>query len=930
MPLSWNEIRNRATNFAREWSGAERERAEAQTFWNEFFQVFGIRRRTVASFEEPVHNLGGAYDFIDLFWSKRLIAEHKTRGRDLAKAHTQAMGYIQSLHNDGRGDEVPRYILVSDFARFALHDLEPEEGRPETVEFRLEDFPEQIRHFAFIAGYETRRLNPEDPANMDATQLLANLHDRLEDGGYGGHHLERFMVRILFCLFAEDTRIFEPEAFTNFVVHHTRADGADTGAQLSRMFEVLNTPKDQRQRNLDEDLAAMEYVNGDLFAERLNFADFSAAMRTALLACCNFRWEKISPAVFGSLFQNIMKDRQRRQIGAHYTSERDIMKLIRSLFLDELRERFENIRRDRQALARFHRDLGEMRFLDPACGCGNFLVIAYRELRRLELDIIQARFGNEPTEADIRAESRLNVGQFYGIEIEEWPVRIAEVAMWLMDHQMNAEIFARFGQVKATTPLTRSPHIVQANALQIDWNEVLPAAECTYVLGNPPFVGKKEQNADQKTDMELVWQGMRGTGVLDYVTCWYKTALKYVEDRDTIAIAFVSTNSITQGEQVGILWPNLFRTRVKIMFAHRTFEWMSEARGRAHVHVVIIGLRIGYTQARLLHDYEPDPDHPTVSRAANISPYLVEGSDTAVLPVRRPICDVPDMVYGSFALDDGNYTLSPEDRDTILAEEPGAAPFIRAFIGGRELLHNEARYCLWLQGADPAVIRALPAVMRRIDAVRRWRGGRGRTTTRELANVPTQFAEIRQPDSPYLAIPTLSSVRRPYIPIALLRPETIASNQLYILPNATLWHLGILHSIMHFAWIRQVGGRFKSDYRYSNAIVYNNYPWPQATTDAQRQRVEQCAQAVLDARTQFPDSTLADLYDPNVMPPALRHAHDALDRAVDRCYRTQAFTSERQRLEFLFNLYEQLIAPLTAAPRRRARNRGRGGIAHEE
>ncbi len=688
------------------------------------------------------------------------------------------------------------------------------------------------------------------------------------------------------------------------------------------MFEVLNTTVHERQANLDDDLAALPFVNGELFAERLAFADFDRAMRTALLECCDFRWEKISPAVFGSLFQNIMEKPERRQIGAHYTSERDIMKLIRSLFLDELRAEFESIRRDRRALARFHRRLGEMRFLDPACGCGNFLVLAYRELRRLEMDILQARFGDEPSEGDIRAEARLSVSQFHGIEIEEWPVRIAEVAMWLMDHQMNNELFERFGQQKATIPLTNSPHIRQANALRILWDDVLSGWQCTYLFGNPPFVGKKEQNAGQKADMAQIWNGVRGAGVLDYVTCWYRKALAYVSANDAAAIAFVSTNSITQGEQAGVFWPELFRTGAKVSFAHRTFEWMSEARGRAHVHVVIIGLRLRVTGARWLYDYEADREHPTVSQVTNISPYLVEGSDAVVLPRRHPICNVPDMVYGSFALDDGHYTLSAEDRASILAECPDAERFIHPFIGGRELLHNEQRYCLWLVDADPAVLRRMPAVLRRVDAVRRWRAGRGRETTRDLANTPTQFAEIRQPNQGYLAIPTLSSVRRPYVPMAMLPTEVIASNQIYVLPNATLWHFGVLHSAMHFAWIRQVGGRFKSDYRYSNAIVYNNYPWPQRVTVPQRERVQAAAQRVVDVRAQFPEATLADLYDPNAMPPALRQAHERLDRAVDACYRRQTFTSERQRLEHLFGLYEQLVAPLTEiGSRRRTRRR---------
>lgn len=918
MPLSWNEIRQRAIMFAREWAEAKRERAEAQTFWNEFFNVFGIRRRTVASFEEPVRNLGGAYDFIDLFWKGRLIAEHKSRGGNLDKAHTQAIGYIQNLHNDGRGNEAPRYILVSDFARFALHDLEHEEGQPGTIEFPMQSLPDHIRHFAFIAGYETRRIDAEDPANFDATELLANLHDRLEDGGYTGHHLQRFMVRILFCLFAEDTGIFEPAAFTSFVTDHTREDGSDTGAQLGHLFEVLNTPGERRQRDLNEDLAVLPYVNGELFAERLNFAAFNRAMRVALLQCCNFRWEKISSAVFGSLFQNIMDDRERRQIGAHYTSERDIMKLIRSLFLDELREEFERIKRDRNALGRFHRRLGEMRFLDPACGCGNFLVIAYRELRRLELDIIQARFGNNPTEADIRASAQLNVGQFYGIEIEEWPVRIAEVAMWLMDHQMNAELFHRFGQVKATTPLTRSPHIVQSNALRIDWNDVLPAEECTYILGNPPFVGSRFQAADQRADMDFVADGLHNSGLLDYVTAWYFKAVDYSRANTAVRIAFVSTNSITQGEQVGVLWPELFRRGVVIHFAHRTFTWASEARGSAHVHVVIIGWGlVGRDDKRIL-DYDPDPEHPTIVQVRNISPYLVDGPSTAILNRTRPLCNVPQMRFGNQPIDGGHLILDENSRAEILEAHPNLQKHVRLYLGSHEFINGERRWCLWLMGAEPRLARSMRRVMERVEAVRRFRLESKRGATRELAATPTQFAFVSHPDTPYLLVPSVSSERRPYIPMGFMEADIIASNLCLIVPGATRFHFGVMSSAMHMAWVRQVCGRLKSDYRYSAKLVYNNYPWPQNPTEAQHQSVEEAAQAVLDARAQFPDATLADLYDPNAMPPALRRAHDTLDRAVDRCYRKQPFTSERQRLEFLFNLYEQLVAPLAAqAPRPR-------------
>lgn len=923
MSLSWNEIRQRAITFAREWADARHERAEAQSFWNDFFEVFGIRRRSVAAFEEPVRNLGGAYGFIDLFWRGKVIAEHKSRGESLERAHSQAANYIQDLQREGRGEEVPRFIIVSDFARIALHDLEADDPTDATLEFTLDQLPDCIRHFAFIAGYETCRVDPEDPANFKATELLANLHDRLEESGYTGHDLQRFMVRVLFCLFAEDTGIFEPEAFTSFIERRTREDGSDLGGQLSHYFSVLNTPNENRQRNLDEDLAPLPYVNGELFSEHLAFPAFTSAMRTALLACCRFRWEKINPAIFGSLFQNIMEAPARRQIGAHYTSERDILKLIRSLFLDELRERFEKARRNNRALDDLLRELGRMNFLDPACGCGNFLVIAYRELRLLEMDIIQARYGDNPSEGDIRASAQLNVSQFYGIEIEEWPVRIAEVAMWLMDHQMNNELFKRFGQPKATTPLTRSPHIRHGNALRIDWNEVLPAAQCTYILGNPPFVGARYQDASQRADMRAVVDTLPQAGALDYVTGWYFKAAEYSQANPQIRIAFVSTNSITQGEQVGVVWGELLRRGITIHFAHRTFAWMSEARGRAHVHVVIVGWGLADRAGKRIFDYETNANEPTVIEARVINPYLVDAPVVTIVNRSQPLCAVPSIGIGNKPIDGGNYLFTPEEKQAFIAREPRAAPYFRQWLGSVEFLNGIERWCLWLGECPPEVLRSMPLCMERVENVRRLRRESRSEPTRRIADTPTRFHVENIPSQRYLLIPEVSSERRQYIPMGFIDPCVLASNLVKIASQATLYHFGVLHSAMHMAWVRQVCGRLKSDYRYSAKLVYNNFPWPQDVTDRQRSRVEEAAQQVLDARAEHPGATLADLYDPNAMPVGLRRAHQALDRAVDACYRRNRFDTERQRLEYLFELYEQLTAPLTVAatPRRKKRRR---------
>lgn len=930
MPISWNEIRQRAIVFSRAWREATRERAEAQTFWNEFFHVFGKERRAVASFEEPVRGLKGTYEFIDLLWPGVLIAEHKTRGQSLAKAESQAFAYIRSLIGERREHEVPRYLILSDFARVALHDLESES---EPVEFPLASLDQHIRELAFVAGYQTQVNDPQDPANIKAAELLAGLHDVLEDGGYPAQDLERFMVRLLFCMFAEDSGIFEtPNAFQLSIENSTRPDGSDLGGHLARWFEVLNTPTGRRQRNLDEQLAELPFVNGELFANRLPFAEFTTAMRARLLECCRFHWSRISPAVFGSLFQSIMLPRERRQIGAHYTSEPDIMKLVRSLFLDELRERFERVRHTPAELRRFHRSLSDIRLLDPACGCGNFLVVAYRELRRLELDVLKAIYtGDRQRTIDVRSELHVDVDQLYGIEIEEWPARIAEVAIWLMDHQMNLEVSVEFGQPVVRLPLTRSAAIHCGNALRMDWNDLLPATQCSFILGNPPFVGKKEQNTEQKVDMARVWGDLTGAGTLDYVTCWYAKATEYLRN-STARAAFVSTNSITQGEQAGVLWTELFRRGIRIDFGHRTFPWQSEARGRAHVHVVIVGFGHGTRSAqRRIHDYGPRGESLGTIVAPNISPYLTDGSSAAVTMRSRPICDVPPMSYGSMMIDkdrkesdDAGLILSRAHRDAILSESPALQPFIRRLYGGDEFINGDERWCLWLVNAPPTVVRSSPLAMARLDGVRRFRLASNRARTRELARLPGLFGEIRQPDRDYLLVPKVSSERRNYIPIGFVPPSIIASGSALIVPNATPYHFGILHSAMHMAWVRQVCGRMKSDYQYSARLVYNNFPWPESPSPRHIATVTSAVQAVLDVRTAHARSTLADLYDPLTMPADLARAHVTLDRAVDRCYRTQPFLDERKRFEHLFPMWERLTNPLVATrtsrkspPRRR-------------
>ncbi len=925
MSISWNEVRDRAIRFSRQWTGVTSERSEAKTFWDEFFDVFGLQRRTVASFEEPVRNLKGQYGYVDLFWRGVLLVEHKSFGQDLGKAGSQAFRYIQDLARDGRTDEIPRYVMLSDFARVVLHDLEPEDQRDlplfdqwrvRTIEFPLAEFHQHVREFAFLKGEKPVRLDPEDPANLKASAIMGDLHDTLKAGGYTGHPLERFLVRILFCLFADDTGIFEPLIFQGYIERRTREDGSDLGLHLAQLFEILDTPPEKRQKNLDDDLAVFPYVNGGLFEERLPFAVLNRDMRNALLACTRFNWSRISPAVFGSLFQSVMDPRERRQSGGHYTSERDIMKVIRSLFLDDLRAEFEQIKADRSnrrktRLEDFHKKLGALRFFDPACGCGNFLVITYRELRLLELEVLKALHGAQQV-TDIQHLSRLDVDQMYGIEISEWPVRIAEVALWLLDHQMNQRLSEAFGQYYVRLPLRAAPHIVCGNALRMDWKDVLPPSKCSYILGNPPFVGKHYQNAEQKADLRHVLGSFKNVGDLDYVVGWYYKAAEFIQDT-TIGVGLVATNSITQGEQVPLVWGLLFsRFQIKIHFAHRTFAWQSEARGKARVHVVIIGFGASDRMSKRLYDYDADPEKPVVVEVRNISPYLTPGSDVFVTKRQRPLCDVPEMRCGNKPSDGGHLILTNAEKDDLLKDEPAAGTFLRRFTGSEEFINGNMRWCLWLQDASPAELRTLPRVMDRVSLVREFRERSSAAPTRMAAKTPTLFFFVSQPITPYIAVPEVSSERRNYIPMGFLPSDIIVSNKIYVIPTPSLMLLGVLSSSMHMAWIKQVAGRLESRFQYSATMVYNNFPWPQKVTDKQKATVEAAAQAVLDARKEFPDATLADLYDPLAMPPKLAKAHAELDRAVDRCYRAEPFAGDRQRVEFLFSLYEQLTAPLVA------------------
>ena len=934
MRLSWNEVRTRAAAFAEDWKDAAYEKGETQSFYNEFFEVFGKRRREVARYEQHVSRLDNRSGFIDLFWPGVLIVEQKSAGRDLTAAYEQAGEYFDALPERER----PRFILVSDFQTFELYDLDEREA----VDFPLGDLPAHVEAFGFILGVQRRTFRDQDPANIEAAELVGRLHDALADAGHRGHDLERFLVRVVFCMFADDTGVFEPrDIFLDFIETRTSEDGADLGPWLAQLFEVLDTPEGERAATLDEDLARFPYVNGDLFEGHLRTFSFDAVMREALLDACRFDWSNISPAIFGALFQSVMDPAERRSQGAHYTTEKNILKVIEPLFMDDLRAEFERLRAQRgrgrlAALRQFQAKLGGLTFFDPACGCGNFLIIAYRELRLLEIKVIReirdATYATKQAVLETAWQSVVDVDQFHGIELGEFPARIAETALWMMDHIMNNRLSLEFGQTFARIPLKKSPHIIHGDALETDWSELLAPGICSFVLGNPPFVGAKFQTAEQRAQVRGIAALGKSGGTLDYVTAWFVRAGEYVKGGEA-RIGFVATNSITAGEQVAQLWPVLFgRCELEIAFAHRTFAWGSDARGKAHVHVVILGLdrRKAARAEKRLFSYPDINGEPEESRHAALSPYLFDagGLSDPHLVVREesaPINGMGRLIIGSKPIDSGNYIFNAEERAALLDSEPEAAPWLRPFIGAREYLRGGERWILALQDAPPEVLARLPRVRERVSAVRTYREASKSAPTQKLAATPTLYHVNVIPTAPFLVIPEVSSERREYAPIGWLEPPTIPSNKLRLLANATLTDFALLTSAMHMAWTRYIGGRLKSDYQYSVGVNYNTFPLPPQGADLSK--LEPLAQAVLDARTAHPGATLADLYDPDLMPPNLRRAHQALDRAVDRLYRRKGFTSERERVEHLFMLYEKMRVPLALASRGKAKRRRRIAVS---
>ncbi len=892
--LTWTDIETHAIAFQKRWKGCSGdERQDAQTFEKDLMEVFGVDWHD-GFHEHPIISLDGVTNYIDYLLPGKILIEMKSRGKSLDAAFTQAMAYTRAL----KPEDQPALILVSDFDTIRVYNTSKQHHyKP----FRVSSLKAHVRIFSLLTGRDADpEIRTEIELNTDASYKMAKLHDALKENGYSGHELEVYLVRLLFCLFADDTGVFEKGAFYNYI-KVSNPDGSDLSGRLSLLFSTLDTPPDKRMKTLPDELNRFRYINGSLFTERLSPPFFSLKMRSILMECCEFDWTQISPAIFGAMFQGVMNPQERRELGAHYTSEENILKVIRPLFLDELYAEFDQSKNTIAELQAFHRKLAALTFLDPACGCGNFLIITYQKLRELEFEILkllsesgQMVLFDDPT--------KVSVDQFYGIELEEFPCEIAKVSMLLMKHLMDQEISHYFGGNFIDYPIRDNASIINANALRLDWNSVIPATRLSYILGNPPFNGARTMSVEQKADLLHVFGDLKNSGNLDFVTPWHKKAADMMDSNTSVQSALVSTNSIVQGDQAGILWEYLFDREIEINFAYRTFKWSNAAKGKAAVHCVIIGFgrKGAWRKQRTIFE------GLSANKVSQINQYLIDAPKVIVKSRSKPICDVPEIGIGNKPIDDGNYLFTKAEMDDFISKEPDAAQYFRPWYGAEEFINRKPRYCLYVAGVGPGELRRMPLVMQRIDRVREYRLQSKSAGTRDIAKVPTKFHVTNIPKSHYLVIPETSSENREYIPIGFMSPAALCSNAVRLMPDAALFHFGVLTSSAHMAWVRTVAGRLEMRYRYSKDVVYNNFPWPQPTP-AQKAKIEQTAQAILDARELYPEASLADLYDELTMPSELRKAHTTNDKAVWEAYgKAWQFDDESACVTHLMILYLQI------------------------
>ncbi len=918
-----NKMRENAEAFIINWRGTTSERGEAQSFTNDFFKIFGLDRKNLAQFEKPIQKKDeSGVGFADLFWSGKLIIESKSahldKPKNWEKTLLQAEEYIENLLTHQK----PQYIMLMNFKRIKKYEVIILKSGKVKINFLtevpLEDLSKRLDEFSFFIEFANLLETDEEKVNQEAARRIANVYDAIERKGYDSNDIAILLARILFCLFAEDTNIFERKQFESYI---KTTSGKSLGSDLLELFKVLNTDIKNR-KSLKNDLKNFPYVNGGLFDDKLNKIPHTTdALKEALLDCCAYDWSDISPVIFGSLFQAVMNNVERRSLGAHYTSEKNILRVLRPLFLDDLQTEFETLKPSEAALENFRKKINGLTFLDPACGCGNFLVVAYRELRLLDIEFARIKFKKGiQFITDSSLINNIHLDSFYGYEIDPTSAMIAEVAMWLTQHQMNMRLESQFGKAVPTIPLHEAANISNKNSLHINWegkkkfvkNKGDENIVFDYIVGNPPFIGKQLQNEQQKKDITKIFERVKGAGVLDYVTCWYIKAADYMNKNPKTKTALVSTNSIAQGEQPGVLWNELFnKYKVKIQFAHQTFKWLNEAEGLAAVHCVVICFGKEDNKEKYIFQFENIKGEPIKIKAKNINPYLVQGSDIVILKRRKPICKVPEISFGSMPNDGGNLILTDEEKIEFLKNEPDAKKYIKPLISAHEFLNGKKRWCIWLENIQPHEIKKVSFINKRVLEVKKLRENSNRLATKKLGNTPWLFGEIRQPKSDYILIPRHSSENREYIPIDMLKNENIVSDSCLAIDKADIYQFGILTSKMHMTWVRYVCGRIKSDYRYSNEIVYNNFPWPIDISKTDREKVEKLGKEIIEIRKKYSNlgNTFANLYG-NLMPLDLQKAHQSLDKAIDKLYRDTPFLNEPNRMEFLFDLYEKYTGDL--------------------
>lgn len=908
-----------AKKFAESWKGKGYEKGQSQLFWIELLtKVYGVEDISAfISFEDQVHL--DHTSFIDGYIpSTKVMIEQKSLGKDLNKPIKQSDGSLCTPFQQAKRyvtdlplSKHPRWIVTCNFAEFYVYDMERPNGEPEKI--KLADLPKEYYRLSFLTKTDSEHIKKEMEVSLQAGELVGKLYNAILKQYHDPENpdslrsLNMLCVRLVFCLYAEDAGIFgRHEMFHDYL---SRFDVKDVRKALIELFRMLDTKECDRDSYDDTPVAEFPYVNGGLFAdENIEIPQFNEEIVDLLLknASEDFDWSKISPTIFGAVFESTLNPETRRSGGMHYTSIENIHKVIDPLFLDDLKAELEEIKQGKKAIKKrvemFKEKLSSLKFLDPACGSGNFLTETYISLRRLENEAIKLTIDKGQLMFDTGDVIRVSIGQFYGIEINDFAVTVAKTALWIAESQMMHETEEIISKSLDFLPLKSYANIVEANALRIDWETVVPKSELNYIMGNPPFVGARLMSDGQKADVFSVFDGVKNNGNLDYVSCWYKKAADLMTGTE-IRTALVSTNSITQGEQVAILWKNLFQSGVHIDFAYRTFIWDSEASSKAHVHCVIVGFSKAYNK-RIKHLF----DNGTTKTVTNINGYLVEADNIVIESRTKSLCKVPQIGIGNKPIDDGNYLFTKEEYESFIKTEPLSKPYFKLWYGSQEFINRKPRYCLWLGDCSPRVLRSMPECLKRVENVRNFRLSSKSEGTRKLADNPTRFHVENMPQSTYIVIPEVSSEKRRYIPMGFMMPEVLCSNLVKIIPNATLYHFGVLTSNVHMAWVRTICGRMKSDYRYSKDIVYNNFPWCNPTPE-QKALIEQTAQAILDARALYPDCSLADLYDEVTMPPELRKAHQANDRAVMKAYGFDVKTmTESSCVAELMKMYQKLTS----------------------